>query len=420
MTAWRADWRTGSGRQASPANRRCGEPDSSLCFTRESSRRRPLGVDLIIALRWRYVEWTMGDAADPTRLNRALIETIKRRGFLKSPAFEEAFRTVLRHTLLPPTIPLEDAYADKAIVLKRAVDDVFLPRGTCRSSSSTPSLLAGIMEAASLSRGQSVLHVGSGPGYLDALLSRVVSESGAVVTLEIDEEIGSETLRRLQALGYTNVRSVVGDGVFGYPQMAPFDTIVATAACADVPQAWIEQLKEGGVVVLPLAFAQMTNLCPLVALRKRGNRLSGGVVGSLPVVAFVPLYGENVLVPLRPEKAASELEKSVGLWKARKLGGPERTRVRYVAEMLLLAEAIQANEGNLAKIRPREIIEAVEAFADRNKRLKVASFELVLTSDHTERDERPTDYDWHFPKGPHDLYVTVRPAGREVRTYRSS
>lgn len=134
--------------------------------------------------------------------------------------------------------------------------------------------------------GDSVLEVGTGSGYQAAVLAELVAK---VYTLEIIEPLGTGAARRLRELGYRNVNVRIGDGYQGWPEAAPFDSIIVTAAALEPPKPLIEQLKPGGRMVIPLgaAFAAQQ----LVIIEKRSD---GGISTrrALPV-RFVPFTRER-------------------------------------------------------------------------------------------------------------------------------
>jgi len=122
-----------------------------------------------------------------------------------------------------------------------------------------------------------VLEIGAGTGYNAALLSELVGQSGSVTTIEIDPEVVAWARARLLAAGYERVRVIEGDGGDGWPAGAPYDRIELTVGAADIAPTWVEQLKPGGILVLPL-WVNTVQIC--VALVKEEGGLRS--VSSLP------------------------------------------------------------------------------------------------------------------------------------------
>lgn len=130
--------------------------------------------------------------------------------------------------------------------------------------------------------GQSVLEIGTGSGYQAAVLAEIVSQ---VYSIELIPALGKEAAERLRTLGYANIEVRIGDGYAGWPEQAPFDGIVVTAAAPQVPQALLDQLKPGGRLVIPVGGAHDTQ--ELLVLTKRAD---GSVERrSVLPVRFVPL-----------------------------------------------------------------------------------------------------------------------------------
>jgi protein-L-isoaspartate(D-aspartate) O-methyltransferase len=131
----------------------------------------------------------------------------------------------------------DSAYADQALPI------------ACGQTISQPYVVAYMTEQLRLRPEHRVLEVGTGSGYQAAVLSRLVRE---VVSIERYRTLAEKARERLRALGYDNVEVVVGDGFAGVPEKAPYDRIIITAAAPEVPQALIDQLADGGVMLLPL------------------------------------------------------------------------------------------------------------------------------------------------------------------------
>jgi len=127
-----------------------------------------------------------------------------------------------------------------------------------------------------------VLEVGTGSGYQAAILAETV---GRVFSIEIIESLGKEAAERLKTLGYNNIEVRIGDGYKGWPEKAPFDAIVVTAAAPRVPEALIEQLKPGGRLVIPVGEAGGAQDLVLI-VKTADGKLQRKVI--LPV-RFVPL-----------------------------------------------------------------------------------------------------------------------------------
>ena len=148
---------------------------------------------------------------------------------------------------------------------------------------SQPYIVAFMTEQLQPKTNDRVLEIGTGSGYQAAILAGLVAE---VYTIEIIEPLAKNAEATLDRLGYKNVHVKVGDGYKGWPEHAPFDAIIVTAAPDHVPQPLVDQLKEGGRMIIPVGqrFAQ-----ELYLLEKKNARLQQSAV--LPV-RFVPMAGE--------------------------------------------------------------------------------------------------------------------------------
>ena len=208
---------------------------------------------------------------DTPTLRAALVGRLLRTGAIRTPVVAEAFRAVPREHFLPE-VALTDVYRDDAVVTHK--DAAGLP---C-SSSSQPSIMAIMIEQAALGSGQRVLEIGAGTGYNAAVMREIVGPHGRVVTLDIQPGVAREAEAHLRAAGYGDVLVAATDGGFGYPSEAPYDCIMLTASASDVSPHWREQLREGGVLVLPL---RLRTQGLSVALERRGMVLrSRSVTGS--------------------------------------------------------------------------------------------------------------------------------------------
>lgn len=143
--------------------------------------------------------------------------------------------------------------ADAAVVTQ--VDDGRTPHGSVgrspSSSCSEPTVVAAMLRALDVRAGQAVLEIGTGTGWNAALLCARVGEQGRVVSVEIDADVARAAHAALVRIGYP-VSVITGDGAAGYPPGAPYDRVLSTAAvCWDVPGAWVEQTRAGGLIVTP-------------------------------------------------------------------------------------------------------------------------------------------------------------------------
>lgn len=217
-------------------------------------------------------------------LRAALVETLRARGRLQSPAIAAAFAQVPRH-LFVPDVSLEEAYRDSFIATKRQ------PDGEVISSSSQPEIMAIMLEQFDLRPGQRVLEIGAGTGYNAALLAHVVGDGGRVTTLDLDDDIVAAARAHLDAAGVIGVRVVCADGWAGCAEAAPFDRIILTVGAHDISPAWRAQLAPGGRLVLPLglpavqvsvAFAESDGVLTSVSVRPcQFMRLRGS--GAAPI-----------------------------------------------------------------------------------------------------------------------------------------
>jgi len=195
---------------------------------------------------------------------------LERRG-IRDPLVLEAMRSVPREAFVPPELA-EEAYADGP-----------LPIGEGQTISQ-PYIVALMVEALELRRGERVLEIGAGSGYAAAVLAEIAAE---VYTVERHAPLAREARERLRALGYQNVQLRVGDGSRGWPEHAPYDAIVVAAGAPEVPEALKEQLAVGGRLVIPVG--QGRTLQELLRLRRLSEtQYQREELGG---VRFVPLVG---------------------------------------------------------------------------------------------------------------------------------
>ena len=188
---------------------------------------------------------------------------------IANPRVLDAFRTVPRHKFLPPKIQRQ-AYDDESIPI---------PKG---QTITPPYDVAFMTEALDPKPTDKVYEVGTGSGYQAAILSRLVKD---VYSVEIHQELSERATQVLKEVGYNNVHTRWGDGYVGWPEAAPFDAIIVTCAPEFVPQPLVDQLKEGGRLIIPVGnrFNQVVHLM----VKKNGKMTDRELRPTL----FVPMTG---------------------------------------------------------------------------------------------------------------------------------
>ncbi len=189
---------------------------------------------------------------------------------ITNQAVIKALRTVPRHLFVPKDMQSQ-AYFDQAVAIGN------------KQTISPPFIVAYMTEVLDPQPDDRVLEIGTGSGYQSAVLSRIVAD---VYTIEIVEELGKRAAGVHKRLNYTNIHTKIGDGYLGWPQEAPFDKIIVTCSPEEVPQPLIEQLKEGGKLIVPKGerYEQTFYL-----YEKRDGKLDK--TRLLPAL-FVPMTGE--------------------------------------------------------------------------------------------------------------------------------
>lgn len=202
----------------------------------------------------------------PTSQSSAMVERQLRGRGISDPRTLRAMASVPREKFVP------------AELRSRAYDDRPLPIGYGQTISQ-PYIVALMTEQIQPKAGQRVLEIGTGSGYQAAVLSELVAD---VYSIEIVRPLALRAEGLLRELGYKNVHVKAGDGYKGWPEYAPFDAIIVTAAPDHVPKPLIEQLREGGRMIIPVGESGAQNL---YLLEKRGGQVKQTAV--IPV-KFVP------------------------------------------------------------------------------------------------------------------------------------
>jgi len=182
-----------------------------------------------------------------------------------------AMRTVPRHLFVPEE-SRHSAYQDGPLSIGQ------------RQTISQPYIVALMTEALGLEGHECVLEIGTGSGYQTAILSQLVRH---VYTVERIPELAAQAQELFLCLGYDNISRRVGDGTLGWPEHAPYEAIIVTAASPDIPEPLTEQLAEGGRLVVPVGGSWSQSL---IRIRKKSGKLQRQ---NLISVAFVPLIGKH-------------------------------------------------------------------------------------------------------------------------------
>jgi protein-L-isoaspartate(D-aspartate) O-methyltransferase len=220
------------------------------------------------------------EAAPPTeadfaqRRNAMVTKQIENRGIHDARVLT-AMRQVPRHEFVPQEFR-ESAYEDRPLGIGYG------------QTISQPYIVAFMTEQVAPKQNDRILEVGTGSGYQAAILSKLVTD---VFSIEIVPELASRAAETLKRLGFTNVRAKAGDGYQGWPEHAPFDAIIVTCAPDHVPDPLINQLKEGGRLIIPVGDPGDQSL---YLLEKRNGKIERRSV--LPV-RFVPMTGKAQSAP---------------------------------------------------------------------------------------------------------------------------
>jgi protein-L-isoaspartate(D-aspartate) O-methyltransferase len=204
-----------------------------------------------------------------------MVERQLRGAGIRDPSVLGAVARVPRHRFVPPA------------AVPAAYDDTPLPIGFGQTISQ-PYIVGFMTQAAGVAPGARVLEIGTGSGYQAAVLAEVLGPAGSVYSIEIVPELAARARATLAELGYATVHVRAGDGYRGWPEHAPFDAIVVTAAPDHVPPALVAQLALGGRLVIPVG-TQAAGEQELLVI----SRDARGVTTrrTLPV-RFVPFTGE--------------------------------------------------------------------------------------------------------------------------------
>ncbi len=210
---------------------------------------------------------------------KQMVRRYKRAGYIKTDSMAEAVLRVPREEFMDPS------YADYAYV-----DQPFPIPGDGRQTISAPYMYPVFYEPLELKPGERLLEIGAGSGYGAALAWELVGPTGLVVSIEINETTYRFARENLKRTGYDGVILLLGDGSLGHADEAPYDAICVTAACPEIPDPLLDQLRAPGRLMAPVGDSHSFFGQDLVLLEKDGK----GQIRrrTLMKVSYVPLTGE--------------------------------------------------------------------------------------------------------------------------------
>jgi protein-L-isoaspartate(D-aspartate) O-methyltransferase len=198
-----------------------------------------------------------------------MVEEQLRQRRIRDERVLNAMRAVPRHLFVPPALRF------------RAYEDGPLPIGN-EQTISQPYIVALMSESLELTGKETVLEIGTGSGYQAAILSQLAKK---VYSIEIIPQLAETARQRLLSLGYTTVEVIIGDGNKGWPPGSPYEAIMVTAAAPQIPLALLEQLAEGGRMVLPVEVGNEQHLLRLQKVEGKILREDLGPVRFVPLVS---------------------------------------------------------------------------------------------------------------------------------------
>jgi protein-L-isoaspartate(D-aspartate) O-methyltransferase len=222
---------------------------------------------------------TSADTPEAVELRARLTDSLVKKGKVTSPAVESAFRAVPRHCFVPCS-PLPEAYADDAVYTKWAAD------GARISAASQPTIVALMLEQLGIEPGNRILEIGAGTGYNAALMGAITGPSGHVTAVDVDEDLVEGARAHLATAGVTGVDILLSDGALGAPAAAPYDRLIATVGAHEVPRAWLDQLRPGGRLVVPV---RLRGAVSRSIIFERGD--NGWTSTGSEMAVFMPLRG---------------------------------------------------------------------------------------------------------------------------------
>ncbi len=204
---------------------------------------------------------------------KTLVEMLKRERRIQNENIEKAFLETPRENFVPDYLK-KHAYVDTPLEIGNG------------QTISAPHMVAIMVEALNIKKGEKILEIGAGSGYHAAIVSKLVGSEGHIYTVERFQDLVEQAQKNLQKTGIKNVTVITGDGSEGLKQFAPYDSIYVTCAAPKIPQPLIDQLKDNGKLLIPVG----KMICNLQLLEKKGSKITTKDLGGC---AFVPLLGKH-------------------------------------------------------------------------------------------------------------------------------
>jgi protein-L-isoaspartate(D-aspartate) O-methyltransferase len=201
-----------------------------------------------------------------------LIIYLKNSKFLSDEKVESALQNIPRHEFVPES-ELEYAYDNEPLPIMK------------NQTISQPGVVTRMTEWLDVKNGQNILEIGTGSGWQSAILSYLVG-SGTIYSIERHPELAKFAQENLKKLKIDNVHVILGDGTLGYSQASPYDRIIITAACTEIPLPLLDQLSENGLIIAPVGGSSQS----LVLLQKTPKGIIE--IKNQSKYVFVPLVGK--------------------------------------------------------------------------------------------------------------------------------
>jgi protein-L-isoaspartate(D-aspartate) O-methyltransferase len=201
-----------------------------------------------------------------------LIHNLIHDGHIKSENVKNAFLDVPRENFIPENKKMY-AYSDRPLEIGNG------------QTISAPHMVAIICEALDIQKGEKILEIGAGSGYHAAIVSKLIGKNGHIYTIERFEKLAKFAEKNLKMTGIKNVTVTTGDGSMGLERYSPYDKIYVTCAAPKIPNPLIEQLKDGGLLLIPVG----SLYCDLQLIEKKSGKTN---IKDLGACVFVPLIGK--------------------------------------------------------------------------------------------------------------------------------